>query len=376
MLCPRCEIEVTDGQCPSCGIVWEEDSQAVSPPDTVPGKTVVGGEAFALGFEMLEPRATESQSSAGWREELKRRLEEHSARTKDEPADLSEPESTGQSQAKSPGSDQPKAHATEKSRPTPKQEEAPSTKIFDYRLKKPPPPRKTLLNPVRHREDVPRPPRGRKEAAPDPLLSRELVRGEGESQPPKPLRKERPLAIPLQGRLNLEAPASSRPGTPALQPKPNEDKVPRVPRISREILFSRFLAGVVDLTFPLALGVAFSLVAAWRIGFDFFSPDSIQSAVLLSLGFYLFNSSFFLLLAGQTPGMYVAQLALVSDEGSRDIPFASTVLRVLLFIPSALSVVGLVWGTVDARCRCLHDVLSGTRIAPLSELIDESPISS
>jgi uncharacterized RDD family membrane protein YckC len=306
---------------------------------------------------------------------LKRRLEEHSARSKDEPVDESKPESTGQRQAKTPDSDQSRANAIEASRPTPKEESAPSSKIFDYRLKKPAQPRKTLLNPARHKAEVPKPPRPRKDAASDPLLNRELVRGEGEAQSSQPLWKDRPLGIPLQGRLNLEPPASSRPGTPALQPMPNEDKALGVPRVAREILFSRFLAGVVDLTFPLALGVAFSLVAAWRIGFDFFSPDSIQSAALLSLGFYLFNSSFFLLLAGQTPGMYVAQLALVSDEGSRDVPVASTVLRVLLFIPSALSVIGLLWGAVDGRCRCLHDVLSGTRIAPLSERVDETPVS-
>ncbi len=376
MLCPRCQIEVTDGQCPSCGIVWDADYQPESSPETGPEKAVIGGEAFAVGFEMLESRSPENPSPPGWREELKRRLEKHSSKSKDGPSEdpaaksLDPTEGTPAENVHSSGptAEEPEAKTT----PPTESAEEPAPKIFDYRLKKPVQPRTPLPNPVRHKDPVRVTSRPKRESSTEPALNRQLVRDGEEALPPKSMQRDRPLSIPRQGRLNLEPGPSSRPEKEPVPPETMKVSPVRMRRISREILFSRFLAGVVDLTLPLALGVAFSLVAAWSIGSDFFSPDSIRSAVLLSLGFYLFNSSFFLLLAGQTPGMYVAQLALVSEDGSRDIPVASTILRVLLFIPSALSVIGLIWGTFDSRCRCLHDVLSGTRIAPLAEAIEDA----
>jgi uncharacterized RDD family membrane protein YckC len=355
--------------------VWDADYQPEPGPETEPEKTVIGGEAFAVGFEMLESRDPENPAAPGWRQELKRRLEEHSSKTKDGATDDATAKSTEtpaekeSEAATSPGST-PEEPAAKRPEPA-KSGEKPAPKIFDYRLKKPVQPRSPLPNPVRQKDSVRVPSRPKKGPSPDPVLNRQLVREEDAAPPPKSMQRDRPLSIPRQGKLNLEPEGSSgAEKEPAPRGKAQAKPVRRRP-VSRDILFSRFLAGVVDLTLPLALGVAFSLAAAWSIGSDFFSPDSIRFGVLLSLGFYLFNSSFFLLLAGQTPGMYVAQLALVSEQGSRDIPVASTILRVLLFIPSALSVIGLIWGTFDSGCRCLHDILSGTRIAPLADALEE-----
>ena len=58
-------------------------------------------------------------------------------------------------------------------------------------------------------------------------------------------------------------------------------------------------------------------------------------------------------------------LELVDQAGG--VPEAWPVIaRVLLFLPSAASVVGLLCGLRDPACLCLHDRISGTRVIPLA----------
>ena len=133
--------------------------------------------------------------------------------------------------------------------------------------------------------------------------------------------------------------------------------------MSREILFSRLLAGLGDLSLSASMAVLFIGSAAWVLQFDVFSPLSIRWLALLALAFYFFNSIFFLLVAGQSPGMSFTHLVLVDADGD-EVSTQAVLLRVILFLPAMASVVGLLWGVIDPKCRCLHDHLSGTRIVP------------
>jgi uncharacterized RDD family membrane protein YckC len=137
-------------------------------------------------------------------------------------------------------------------------------------------------------------------------------------------------------------------------------------RISKEILFSRFLSGIVDLVLPVLLGFAFTIVASFLLGFDLFSPSSMKWIGLFALSFFYFNSLFFFLTSGQTPGMVVTDLRLVGEHEKEAITTSAILLRVMLFLPSALTVVGLGWAIFDPLCRCLHDLVSRTRIEPAS----------
>jgi uncharacterized RDD family membrane protein YckC len=131
--------------------------------------------------------------------------------------------------------------------------------------------------------------------------------------------------------------------------------------VSREIVLSRILAGIIDLTLPLLTALGLVFATAQILNFDFFEFDSLTWISLLSLVLFLFNSFFFLLTAGQTPGMYLTDLRLVGDQED-EVPFAGVLLRVVLFLPVAASLIGLLWALFDPLRRCVHDVLSGTRI--------------
>lgn len=345
MLCPRCQVPVKEGQCPSCGIVW--DSEYGSETPTVVESSVGG----PITFEVLDPkpRPTASTATADWRKELRRRLDQRSGKGGESPDEEQEAVTTDSSETAASG-----ASVEEES---PRQGDA-ASKLFDYQLKRPAKAR-PLVNPVRPKEETTR--RQKK-----PALREHSLSGEGSAD------KDRSSSLPsdsvsgpLQRKLKLEVGGSFQGTEEASKraPEVSRDSGPVPadrPAPSREILLSRFLAGIIDVTVPLALGMSFALVAAWRIDFDFFAYSSLRMALLFSLGFYFFNSIFFLLLSGQTPGMYAAQLSLADPEGRDDVLVSSILLRVVLFLPSCLSIVGLVWSIFDPERRCLHDILSGS----------------
>ena len=99
---------------------------------------------------------------------------------------------------------------------------------------------------------------------------------------------------------------------------------------------------------------------------DFFTSDGLLWATAFSIGLFLFTSVFFLATLRQTPGMQFTQLMLKSREGG-EIPAGCIILRALVFLPSVLSVVGVVWSFFDPLHRCVHDIVSGTYVAPYQE---------
>jgi uncharacterized RDD family membrane protein YckC len=135
--------------------------------------------------------------------------------------------------------------------------------------------------------------------------------------------------------------------------------------VSREILLSRVLASVLDFLIALAGGTILSFIASLMTHSPFPSLESVQTALLAAAGFYFFNTVFFLVATGQTHGMALTELKLIS-EAQKDLTPGTIVIRVLLFVPVVLTVVGVIWGVFDPQRRCWHDRLSGSRVVPTS----------
>jgi uncharacterized RDD family membrane protein YckC len=174
----------------------------------------------------------------------------------------------------------------------------------------------------------------------------------------------RPLPQPPgQKTLHLQPePSPFKPADELVEEELIGDEEERIPK---EILFSRFLSGIVDLVLPLLMGFVFTIIASFLLGFDLFSQSSLKWIGLLALSFFFFNSLFFFLTSGQTPGMVATDLQLIGED-RREVTTASILLRVVFFLPSALTVIGLGWALFDPLCRCLHDLVSRTRIEPAS----------
>ncbi len=166
-----------------------------------------------------------------------------------------------------------------------------------------------------------------------------------------------PFRRPAQQALTLE-PLIAEVTKSRVRPEIDDKRA-----VSKEILFSRALAGILDLLLPVATAVLFVFAGCWFLGLDFFSPSVTYSWLVLALGFYFFNSVYFFWTAGRTPGMSATDLQL-SGEDSEEPPFSSVLVRILLFLPVVATVVGLILALFDSECRTLHDRLSKTKIIP------------
>lgn len=151
-----------------------------------------------------------------------------------------------------------------------------------------------------------------------------------------------------------------------LPPAPPVAEAPRpavtVTSPPREILLSRILAAILDLSLAGLIGFSFCLLSSLSLSLDFFSLESFRLGVICTAGFYFFNSFFFLLGAGQTPGMYLTHLRLVSEKPQEPVSMRAVALWIFLYPPVTLTLVGLLWGFIDPWRRCFHDRLSGTRV--------------
>jgi uncharacterized RDD family membrane protein YckC len=248
--------------------------------------------------------------------------------------------------------------------------------LFDYKLKQiserknppkePPAPKRSPKLRGEERpifENSPHPPPGRP-VFKDPVREAPSQRPE---EPSHAVRQPDPRTIVKEAQgLKPTLPISFEPVIEEEVPEVVEEELEPTAEaeeeFSREILFSRFLAGIIDLAIPVLLGLGFTFVSSWILDFDIFMTDYLFWVGLLATVFYLFNSSFFLLSSGQTPGMSVTDLEITGEESDSPASMGAILLRVVLFLPVAVSVVGLAWAVVDPLRRCVHDVLSGTRI--------------
>ncbi len=309
MRCPHCGDQTSEGRCPRCG------AQTGSAQDPI-------------RFDFSSRRAAADLSiRQHWRSELKRRLSEHYER-KQKPDEESRTKNN-------PGTSTQRAGGSAGERP-----------LFDYSLAEP--------REGESRRKIVRSAKQGRTAA--PVAEKPLIRA-----PVKP-RRNFETRSPRQRRLTLQVAAVGAEHAPAIEAEEADE---RQKGVSREIIFSRLLAGIIDLSLPLLLATLFTLTASTILNFDLLSSSSIQGGATFSLCFYFLNSFFFLALSGQTPGMYLTDLRLVGED-SMDFTARSLFLRITLFLPVSATVIGLLWGIFDPWCRCLHDRLSGTRVIPSS----------
>ncbi|MEE2839468.1 MAG: RDD family protein [Acidobacteriota bacterium] len=167
--------------------------------------------------------------------------------------------------------------------------------------------------------------------------------------------------VPKQQALTLNVPlAPPEASSPAVGKRGESTEI----GISNEVILSRLLAGMIDLVFPFLIALIFTLSASYILNFELISTSSVRLGVLFSICFFFLNSFFFLILSGQTPGMYLTDLQLVGED-SKEVSFPALMLRVFLFLPLAVTVLGLFWCVGDPWCRCAHDRISRTRIIPI-----------
>lgn len=165
---------------------------------------------------------------------------------------------------------------------------------------------------------------------------------------------------PKQQALTLDTPLE-----PPVSSSPASRDDSREIGISPEVIFSRLLAGMIDLVLSFLTAFVFTLSASYILNFELISTNSLRLGVLFSLCFYFLNSFFFMVLSGQTPGMYFTELQLVGED-SQEVSIPSLVLRVFLFLPVAATVLGLFWCVCDPWRRCAHDRISNTKIIPVT----------
>ena len=168
----------------------------------------------------------------------------------------------------------------------------------------------------------------------------------------------RPRQVPKQQELRLESALPQSGGNGAEETSGPSSEIPS------EIILSRLLSGIVDASLSILTGFLFSWTACLILNLNFLSITNLSLGGAGSLGFYLLSSSFFLISCGQTPGMYLTELRLISEKIPEAAPTHAILFRVLLFPAVAASLVGLCVSFFDPGRRCLHDRLTHTRVVP------------
>lgn len=314
MQCTFCQSKILGTHCPVCG------SKQVNSEDS-PQRS--GG--TKLGVKKLSNPAVDVETgTSDWRLQIKRKVSER----------------TGRSLASSRN-----PHQSGKSDEISYEDSVVDRPLFDYKLSESAEkPRKPKVVRLTKRENT------FTKVAEKPLIRASL-------SSPSTVRSKRPQ----QQAFTLNAPLAP------LVVSPDADEVGDYTEVgvSPEVIFSRLLAGMIDLALPFLIAFVFTLSASFILDSELIASSSLHLGLLLSCCFFFFNSFFFLILSGQTPGMYLTDLQLVG-ENTKEVPFLSLVLRILLLLPVVATMVGLLWGVADPWCRCVHDRISKTRIVPIA----------
>jgi uncharacterized RDD family membrane protein YckC len=120
------------------------------------------------------------------------------------------------------------------------------------------------------------------------------------------------------------------------------------------------LSGLIDFITVLFSAVPFFFTLVYLLGYE--DIDSFELLVLLGVCSVLFllYSVFFVTFSGQTIGMMITNLQVVDAKG--ELPTCGRALKRVLAFLLALGTggLGLAWGLVDRKKRCLHDLVSRT----------------
>ena len=140
----------------------------------------------------------------------------------------------------------------------------------------------------------------------------------------------------------------------------------------------RALAALCDLALLLAMTAAVTMTVALVLrvpmpGFREVGPDLLVAGILdrnpmavgavgLFLGMAGLYQLYFAGMAGQTPGMRLVGIRLISGRGEPPGP-GRGLLRLLALVPSVLPAgLGWLWALFDCEHRALHDHLAGTYV--------------
>jgi uncharacterized RDD family membrane protein YckC len=359
MNCPKCRsAEINkDGVCLVCGFRTNngDPKQDSSRPETVGLQPAAADTASqAMAADAAEPQAEIPE----WRQELSRRLLEIKQRR----------------EAGDPGM------------PSMEPAAAPETAVMQEPIDaepepaRPPTPRKPRRVPRAASQDVP------DATIPAATIERAVISSAAPSEPqpakpaadvfsaadvpmrPPAAKGQFPHKADIKTMIDTvmirqaleERPAVPGPEFPSPSPvteEPGEDKL---------ILLTRTLAGLVDIVIVIVCGcsIIFAVDIVERI--EVFDTVSLAYYFLLLLAMYFVYSLFFLGMAGQTIGMMLTDLRLVSDTFQRP-KGTQILLRSATFLLSLAGLgVGLFWGFFDRNSRCLHDRISRTRVTRVS----------
>lgn len=333
VFCPNCRIPVRDERCPQCGAEMNPASAE---------------ESSSIEFSAADP-AVSHPPSGDWKQEVRRRLEVHARKkggvgeesgSEDEAVSSSDVSDQG-----APGGESPAEGRIE--RPLVVRSDAGSSgaRIVTFSEKA------SLSDlPVASGmwiglEEAQAPEGHPEEFDPDAVSDRSREEDE--------LDDEAPPGGADWGGEAMDDPEDAFPA--------DSEEEPQIVWVSREIFLSRVLAGLVDFIWPAFAGGIFAYAAAYFMGHVFFTTVSAWIAAVVGGLLYVFGCTFFLTMAGQTPGMQLASLRLLHNE-SEEIPLWPALVRVVVLLPVTATLAGLLWGLFDPLGRCLHDRLSSTRV--------------
>lgn len=132
-------------------------------------------------------------------------------------------------------------------------------------------------------------------------------------------------------------------------------------QVDKGILLSRAVSGIVDLLVVFLLTAAFVAGTCVLLRADPLDAGIRRVMIGLVVFFHIFYTVYFLSQVRRTPGMMWLGLRLIGDEGhAPTVPLLLA--RAILFPFAALTLVGLLWGLLDGKARCLHDLFSTTRV--------------
>ena len=164
---------------------------------------------------------------------------------------------------------------------------------------------------------------------------------------------QRELAVPLSARTPAPAAAPSVP-----LPEPVQESWVA----SKSILLTRTLSGLIDLLAIAGCTGLFLIVSIHLGNVEAFSLAFVPVVSAAAMFFYVYYSFCFLALCRQTAGMMLTGLKLVDEQGGT-LGFGQLALSTGFFLISwGALCVGLFWGLWDRQARCMHDIVSRTRV--------------
>lgn len=349
MQCPRCLAEVTGERCANCGKLLSRDQTV--------GSSASKQTVFPL--EVTSRSGDSPSPDTDWRVEIRKKLERHQSRKDVQDDDLAaklkarELKKRARQQIrrqqnndrKSP-EEEPPGQSSASGAPA----QETSRRLFKYRLNQ------------NENEGERRPVRmkSKREPVAKPVIRRS-------STPPRRPEPNDPRQRPLElvqlsrGAVSQELPTAPGPSIPAEDLSRIEES-----EAGREALFSRILAGLLDLMVALLTGALFAFTGARLMSADLTSAAVMETAVACALAAWILNNAFFLFATRQTLGMMVTDLELLVEERAR-LTLPRVLARVLLQMLATVSVAGLLWAIFDEQGRCWHDRISRSLIVPLTQ---------